>query len=126
MRDKIRGLLKEPSTSSLSNVLQECLTETRTESFQSETKVDYTNLCKQSLHFIGVYGNPILIADLLQRNSAISAEVYLWKLMDRQICLMTEDDVTSFKWKNGADTEEDLMDEDVDDICIQYKVRDQH
>lgn len=44
-------------------------------SFQSETKVDYAKLCKQSLHFIGVYGNPIMIAELLLRNSAISTEV---------------------------------------------------
>lgn len=49
---------------------------------------------------------------------------YLCKLTDRQICLMTEDDVASFKWKGGADTEEDFVDkDDSDDICVEYEVQ---
>ncbi|RUS23029.1 hypothetical protein BC938DRAFT_475155 [Jimgerdemannia flammicorona] len=44
-------------------------------SFQSVTEVDYTKLCQESLHYIGVYGNPGMIVNLLFRIKAISEDI---------------------------------------------------
>lgn len=41
-------------------------------SFHSETDVDYEKLCKHTLHYVGIYGNPAMIANLLFRMNAIS------------------------------------------------------
>ncbi|RUS16707.1 hypothetical protein BC937DRAFT_90891, partial [Endogone sp. FLAS-F59071] len=43
-------------------------------SYCSEIDIDYKKLCEKSLHYIGVYGNAVMIANLLLKIKAISAE----------------------------------------------------
>ncbi|RUS20076.1 hypothetical protein BC937DRAFT_86413 [Endogone sp. FLAS-F59071] len=153
-------------------------------SFRSLTDVDYSKLCKHSLRYIGVYGNPIMIALLLYNIQAISKHTlqilgqhhsldskqdtpllsagiylyhhkptgcglvihwpergsfannassdkkknminfqrYLCKLTDRQVCLMSKDDVDAFNWK--TDESHDFMDEDyMEDNCFEFEVK---
>ncbi|RUS18258.1 hypothetical protein BC937DRAFT_88981 [Endogone sp. FLAS-F59071] len=153
-------------------------------SFRSLTDVDYSKLCKHSLRYIGVYGNPIMIALLLYNIQAISKHTlqilgqhhsldskqdtpllsagiylyhhkptgcglvihwpergsfasnassdkkknminfqrYLCKLTDRQVCLMSKDDVDAFNWK--TDEPHDFMDVDyMEDNCFEFEVK---
>lgn len=43
-------------------------------SYRSEIDIDYKKLCEKSLHYIGVYGNAVMIANLLFKINAISTE----------------------------------------------------
>ncbi|RUS35157.1 hypothetical protein BC938DRAFT_475101 [Jimgerdemannia flammicorona] len=158
-------------------------------SFHSVSKVDYDDLCQRSLHYIGVYGNPVMIAQLLFSINAITAEMlqhlrsesestydnsmnvlpslspgiylyhhkpsycglvihwpergsfaenasadkkknminlhrYLCKLTDRQVCLMTEDDVASFIWMDEDNDDCTVLDESGDnDTCFEFEVQ---